>query len=85
MKKFKAELAKPLNGYAAMVILLVSITVSVVSLSIALAVNRASERKFCSIVDSSIRVYEETPPVTPAGQNAEENWRWLKSIIDCEK
>lgn len=81
----REALARPLNGYRALIILLVSISVSGASLSVALTANRNSERKLCAIAESNATQYREIPATTPAGQNVASNWEDLIRILHCPK
>lgn len=72
-----------MHGYAVLVVLLVSITLTVVSVLISLDVNRKSERKMCKLVSSSIEAYEETPPSTVTGENVKLNLIELQREFHC--
>lgn len=65
--------------YPEIVVLLVSISLAVATLALALQANKRSEQKFCAIADSFVAVYKETPPITEAGKRNAENWEYLRS------
>lgn len=39
--------------------------------------------QLCTVVTSQVRVYQETPPSTAAGQNAREAWGELRHTFKC--
>jgi hypothetical protein len=76
-------LRKEANGYAVLVIFLVSVTLTAVGLAVALSVNRNSERKFCDIVTAQLTAYQEDPPTTATGINLRTRYNELSRSLEC--
>lgn len=50
------------------------------------AQQRAAEQTkaiVCSMILANVRVYDETPPTTPAGRNLADSWRALSVQFGC--
>lgn len=62
-------------------------TVALVSSLLAMALTIGNvffvQRVACTIVRANVSVYEETPPTTPAGQNARDSWARLDRRLYC--
>ncbi len=76
-------LAHPLNGYSALIVLLVTLSLVAAGLTVGFRMNRNTERKFCDMAQSNVTVYEETPPTTKTGQSVAENWKALRDRLHC--
>jgi hypothetical protein len=49
------------------------------------AQSEEGRKVFCSLVNSQIRVYQETPPTTPTGKNSQQSWIDLGKLLRCEE
>lgn len=77
--KIRGMLRHPLNGYSALIVLLVTLSLVGAGIAIGFRLNRASEQKFCNIAESFVELYRETPPPTETGRRVALNWEYLRS------
>ncbi len=77
--KIRAALRSELNGYAAVIILTVAISLVAAGLAVGFRLNRNSEQKFCNIAESFVELYKETPPPTETGKQVALNWERLRT------
>ncbi len=81
--RIREALARPLNGYSAKVVLIVTLSLVIAGLSIGFRMNRNSEKKFCEIAQSNAAAYRDTPPTTETGKRIAENWDALIQRLRC--
>jgi hypothetical protein len=79
----RVVLSRTLNGYSALTVLIVTISLVAAGLAIGFRMNRNTERKFCDIAESNAIIYEETPPTTKTGIQLAENWHSLRERLHC--
>lgn len=91
------RMKQPINGYGALVLLVVCLTLAGLGLQVALSANNRSDLKFCAIVGGAHRSatervagYEAAPPSTAAGRaqqqqaiQSERNWAELERALNC--
>jgi hypothetical protein len=95
--KWQEALRRPLNGYALIVMILVSFTLAGAGMGVALGANKRSDLKSCAVVGGQVaqaaervQAYEAAPPSTPAGlaqqyqaQQDLQNWADLERALGC--
>lgn len=64
-------------------IILISVLGNFLTMALAAGLVLQLRGQLCTVVSSQVKVYQETPPSTAAGQNAQKAWGELRHTFKC--